>query len=326
MSRYRCFSASLVSAAAILALSASEIPAQAYPAKPLRVIVGVSSGSGADVTARSVAQRLPELLGQSVLVENRPGASGAIAGEFVARSPADGYLLLLATAADTVQPALRPNLPYDLVRDFAPVSMLSIGPLLLVVNASLPVNNVAELIALARAHPGKLSFGSTGVGTMTHLAGELFRFKAKINLQHVPYKGGAESAVATASGHIEMTFPSIPAALPLMGAKKLRALAISGEKRVSIMPSVATFNELGLTGYDRSSWYGILAPAGTPQDAVARLNAAITRVLATPQMKEAMNRDGTEPWPTTPDQFAAFIARELSQNAELIRATGIKAE
>jgi tripartite-type tricarboxylate transporter receptor subunit TctC len=310
----------------IFSMTAGDAAAQAYPNKPVRVVVGVAAGSGADVTARSVAQRLPEFLGQPVVVENRPGASGAIGAEFVARSPADGYILLLATAADTVQPALRPNLSYDVVRDFAPVSLLSTGPLLLVVNASLPVRNVKELIQLARAHPGKVSFGSTGVGTMTHLAAELFKHKAQINIVHVPFKGGAESAVATASGHIEITFPSIPAALPLMEARKLRALAISGESRVSIMPAVPTFDELGFKGYDRSSWYGVLAPAGTPRDVVTRLHAAITRVLALPQMKEAMNRDGTEPRPTTPEQFAAFIARELAQNAELIRATGMKAQ
>lgn len=316
----------MFSAAILLVACTGELAAQAYPAKPIRVVVGVAAASGADVTARSVAQRLPELLGQPVVVENRPGASGAIGAELVAKSPADGYVLLLTTAADTVQPALRPNLPYDVVRDFAPVSMLSIGPLLLVVNASLPVKNVKELIQLARAHPAKLSFGSTGVGTMTHLAGALFMHKANINILHVPYKGGADSAIAASSGQIEMTFPSIPAALPLMESRKLRALAISGEKRVSIMPAVATFNELGLSGYDRSSWYGMLAPAGTPREVITRLNTAISRVLALPQMKETMNRDGTEPQPTTPEQFAAFIARELSQNAELIRATGMKAE
>jgi tripartite-type tricarboxylate transporter receptor subunit TctC len=320
---------SLCGASAVFLAAAGNLAAQTsanYPIKPVRVVVGVGAGSGADVTARSVAHRLTEPLGQTVVVENRPGASGAIGAELVARAPADGYTLLLATAADTVQPALRANLPYDVTRDFAPVSMLSVGPLLLVVNASLPVKNVKELIALARTHPGKVSFGSTGVGTMTHLAAELFKHRAQINIVHVPFKSGAESAVATASGQIEMTFPSIPAALPLMEARKLRALAISGDKRVAIMPAVATFDELGLKGYDRSSWYGMLAPAGTPRDVIARLNTAVTRVLAMPQMKETMNRDGTEPRPTTPEQFAAFIARELAQNAELIRAMGLKAE
>ena len=316
----------IASGSAAVLMNASTVCSQAYPVRPIRLVVGVSTGSAADATARTISQKLTDVLGRAMVVENRAGAAGAIAADLVAKSPADGYVLLLVTAADTVQPALRSNLPYDLVRDFAPVSLVSIGPLLLVVNAAVPAQSVKELIALAQARPGKLSYGSTGVGTMTHLAGELFKFKAKVDITHVPYKGGAESAMATASGQIEMTFPSIPAAIPLIDAGKLRALAISGAKRVPFMPAVPTFDELGFSGYDRSSWYGVLAPAGVPRETIARLNGAIAKVLGMPEVREALSRDGTEPQPNTPEQFAAFINRELAQNAELIRLTGAKAE
>jgi tripartite-type tricarboxylate transporter receptor subunit TctC len=311
---------------ACAALGISNSVAQSYPVKPIRLVVGPSVGSQADFAARSVSQRLPQLLGQQVVVENRVGAAGAIAAEYVAKSPADGYVLLLVTAADSVLPALRTNLPYNLVRDFAPVSLLVLGPQLLTVNASLPVKSIKELIALAQSRPGELTFGSTGVGTLSHLAGELFKFKAKINLSHVPYKGGAESAIAAASGQIAMTFPSIPAAVPLMAAGKLRALAISGPKRMSVLPSTPTWEELGLGGYDRVGWYGVLAPASVPKDIIARLNGAIGKVLATPEMKEALNKEGTEPQATTPEEFASFIGRELTVNGELVKLTGAKIE
>ena len=305
---------------------ANSLAQQNYPTKPIRMILGFAAGSQADVTARNITPRLSQILGQQILFENRVGASGAIGAEFVARSPADGYTLLLATTADSILPALRADLPYDLVRDFAPVSLLAIGPQVLVVKAALPVQSVKELIALAQAQPGKLTYGSTGVGTLTHLAGELLKSKAKINILHVPYKGGADSAVATAAGEVDMTFPAIPSALPLMNAGKLRALAISGPKRMAIMPAVPTWEELGMSGWDRMAWYGVLAPAATPKDIIARLNGAIVKVLAAPELKEGLNKDGREPQATTPEQFAAYISRELSENRELMKATGAKGD
>ena len=298
--------------------------AQTYPLKLIRLVVGPSTGSQADAAARTVSAKLSALLGQSVVVENRVGAGGAIAAEYVAKAPANGYTLLLVSAADSVLPALRSDLPYDVTRDFAPVSLLVIGPQLLTVSATLPVKSMKELIALAKSKPGQLTFGSTGVGTLSHLAGELFNFKAGIEIRHVPFKGGADSATAAASGEISMTIPSIPVALPLIDAGKLTALAISGSKRQSALPSVPTWDEQGLAGYDRIGWYGILAPAGTPKNVIAKLSAAITKVLATPEMKEALNREGVDPQAMTPEQFSAFIKSELAANGEIVKKVGIK--
>ena len=298
--------------------------AQTYPLKLIRLVVGPSTGSQADAAARTVSAKLSALLGQSVVVENRVGAGGAIAAEYVAKAPANGYTLLLVSAADSVLPALRSDLPYDVTRDFAPVSLLVIGPQLLTVSATLPVKSMKELIALAKSKPGQLTFGSTGVGTLSHLAGELFNFKAGIEIRHVPFKGGADSATAAASGEISMTIPSIPVALPLIDAGKLTALAISGSKRQSALPSVPTWEEQGLAGYDRIGWYGILAPAGTPKNVIAKLSAAITKVLATPEMKEALNREGVDPQAMTPEQFSAFIKSELAANGEIVKKVGIK--
>jgi tripartite-type tricarboxylate transporter receptor subunit TctC len=307
-------------------LGMSNAPAQGYPNKPIRMVVGPTAGSQADFAARTTALRLPQVLGQQVVVENRAGAGGAIAADFVAKSPADGYTMLLVSAADTVLPAMRNDLPYNLTRDFAPVSLLVIGPQLLVVNAGLPVKTIRELITYAQSQPGKLTYGSTGVGTLSHLAGELFKYKAKIDIVHVPFKGGADSAVAAAGGQISMTFPSIPAALPFMDAGKLRALVISGPKRMAVLPSVPTWEESGLAGYDRIGWYGILVPAGTPKDVIGKLNDAIAKVLGTPDMKEALNKEGTEPLAQTPDQFATFIKSELAQNGEIVKMIGVIAQ
>lgn len=300
--------------------------AQSYPVKPIRLLVGFPPGGGLDVTARLIAPKLSENLGQPVVVENRTGAGGSIAAEWVARSRADGYTLLLMAAAITVQPALRLKLPYDLERDFAPVSLVASGAFVLVVHPSVPARNVRELIALARSQPGKLNFGSSGVGGATHLANELFNWMAKVNIVHVPYKGGAEVAVAIAAGEVDMSFPSVTTALPLLEAGKLRALAVTSAKRASLMPSVPTLDESGLPGYDRSSWYGVLAPAGVPKDVIARLNAAIAKVVNTLEMKESLNRQGFEPQTSTSEQFAALIRREIAQNAKLVKLAGLKAE
>ena len=228
------------------------------------------------------------------------------------------------SAAEIVLPALRSDLTYDVTRDFAPVSLLVIVPQLLTVSATLPVKSMKELIALAKSKPRQLTFGSTGVGTLSHLAGELFNFKAGIEIRHVPFKGGADSATAAAAGEISMTIPSIPVALLLMDAGKLTALAIGGSKRQSALPSVPSWEEQGLAGYDRIGWYGILAPAGTPNNVIAKLSAAITKVLATPEMKEALNREGVDPQAMTPEQFSAFIKSELAANGEIVKKVSIK--
>jgi tripartite-type tricarboxylate transporter receptor subunit TctC len=312
---------------ACINLSIFDSSAQNYPVKPIRMVVGYGAGGGADVTARMVAQKLSEHLGQPVVVENRLGATGSIAAERVATSPADGYTLLMLVSGDTVLPALRAKLPYDLERDFAPVSLVSIGTYLLVVHPSVPARAVQELIALARAQPGKLNYGSSGVGGATHLPGELFNLMAKVNIVHVPYKGGsAESVIAAASGQVDMTFASITSALPLLGVGKLRPLAVTSTKRASLMPSIPTLDESGLPGYDYSGWYGVIAPAGVPSDIIAWLNAVIVKAVNTPEMKESFNKQGREPQTNEPEQFAALIRSELAQNAKLAKLAGLKAE
>lgn len=312
--------------AASVNLSVDDALAQSYPTRPIRMLVGFTVGGVADITARLVAQKLFEPLGQYVVVENRGGASGAIATEKVATSTADGYTLLMMTAADTVIPALRARLPYKLERDLAPVSLVAIAPFVLVIPQSVPARNLKELIALARSRPGKLSYGSVGAGSTPHLAGELLKSMAGVNITHVPYKGGGESVIATASGQVDIGFHSATAALPLLEAGKLRAIAVTSARRASFLPSIPTVDESGLPGFDRSSWEGVLAPAGAPGNVIARLNAAIGKVVHTAEMKDSFRKEGLEPQTNTPEQFAAFIRSELDRNARLIKSIGVKPE
>ena len=307
-------------------LSVFDSLAQRYPVKPIRMVVGFAAGGSTDATARMVAQKLSEHLGQPVIVENRVGAGGSIATERVATSPADGYTLLLMPASGAIDAALRSKLPYDLDRDFAPVSLAVIGPYVLVVHPSVPARNVAELVALARAQPGKLNYGSAGVGSTMHLAAELFNLMAKVNTVNVPYKGGSESVIATAGGQVDMSFPTLMTAVPLINSGKLRALAVTSAKRASLTPSIPTLDESGLTGYDRTGWFGVLAPAGVPKDIIARLNGIIGKAINTPEMKESLTKQGFEPQTNTPEQFAALIRDEIAQTAKLIKLFGVKAE
>ena len=312
--------------AACASLLAFDSVAQSYPVKPIRLVVGFTPGGVSSAIARLLSQKMAEPLGQPVLVENRGGASGAIAYEMVAKSPADGYTLLIIGATAAVLPALRANLPYDLERDLAPVSMVAIAPFVLVIHPSVPARNVKELIALARSQPGKLSYGSVGAGSPPHLMAELFKLMAEVNVVHVPYKGGTENAIANASGQIEMSFLSIPSLLPLLTSGRLRPLAVSSIKRASFLASLPTLDESGLRGYDYSNWNGVTVPAGTPKDIIARLSALIEKVVNTPDMKEALGRQGLEPQTSTPDQLAVFIHGEVVKNAKLIKLIGMKAE
>jgi tripartite-type tricarboxylate transporter receptor subunit TctC len=311
---------------ACVSLSAADSFAQSYPVKPVRLVVGFTPGGVADAIGRLLAQKLSEPLGQQVIVENRGGASGAIAYEMVAKSPADGYTLLIIGATAAVLPALRARLPYDLERDFAPVSLVAIAPFVLVIHPSVPAHNVKELVALARSQPGKLSYGSVGAGSPPHLMAELFKLMANVDIVHVPYKGGAENAIANASGQVEMSFLSVPSLLPLLGANRVKPLAITGIRRASFMPSLPTLDESGLRGYDYSNWNGVTGPAGLPKDIVARLNAMIAKVVETPDVKESLGRQGLEPQTSTPEHFAAFIHGEVAKNAKLIKLIGMKAE
>ena len=311
--------------AAAIAMSFHAL-AQTYPAKPIRLVVGYTTGGPTDTTARMVAQKLSELVGQPVIVENRAGASGTLGKERVASSPPDGYTLLVMSSGDAIVQALFAKAPRDLELGFAPVSLAATGTYVLIVHPSVPVRNVKELIGLARANPGKLTYGSSGVGSSVHLAGELLNVKANLKIVHVPYKSSADSARATASGEVGLSFPGIPGALPFLYAKKIRALAVTSKKRVAMMAETPTLNESGVPGYDRYGWYGVLAPAGTPKDIIARLNAAMSEVINVADMKVALNLQGLEPQTTTPEQFGAFIQADIMENAKLIKLIGLKAE
>lgn len=300
--------------------------AQDYPVKPIRIILGAAAGGSLDATARIIAQKLSEQLGQPVIVEVRPGASGTIANDRVAKSPPDGYTLLVMAATGAVQSALRTNLPYDLERDFAPVSLLTITPLVLVVHPSVPARNVKELIALARRQPGKLNYGSSGLGSTSHLAGEAINLMANVKIVHIPYKGGAESVVAAASGQVDMSLPGITSVPALADAGKVRALAVTTRDRAPLMPSVPTLSESGFPGYDFSSWAGLLAPAGVPKHIIERLNALVIKATNVLELKEAFHRQGMSVRSTTSQQFTEFIQRELALNRKLIKAVGLRTE
>jgi tripartite-type tricarboxylate transporter receptor subunit TctC len=309
--------------AALSSLSAHSF-AQAPLPKQVRLLVGFAPGGASDVTARMIAPKLSEALGIPFIVENRGGAGGMIATEAVSKSAADGSNLLLMPAADAVQPALRGKLPYDLERDFVPVSRIVSGPWFLVVHPSVPARTVGQLVALARAQPGKLNYATSGVGSSAHLSTLVFSSLAGVSAVHVPYKGVSDGVTATAAGQVDMIFASIPASRPLLAAKKIRVLGVSTRERTALAPDVPTLHDSGVHGYDRSGWYGILAPAGVPRDYVTRLNAIIGKVAETPQMKEAFNRQGLEPATTTPEEFGRFIRAEIAQNIKVVKAAGIK--
>jgi tripartite-type tricarboxylate transporter receptor subunit TctC len=315
----------LLASIAACILSTFDAAAQGYPVKPVRLLVGFGPG-GTDTAARVFSQRFSEALGQNVIVENRPGAAGAIAIERVATSPPDGYNLLLMPASGTIVSALRTNLPYDLERDLAPISLIALQSLVLVVHPSVPARNVKELIALARARPGQLSYGSNGVGSVLHFAAELFNSMANVKIVHIPYKGSAESAIAILSGQIEMSYPGLASALPYLESGRLRGLAVSSAKRSSLIPTLPTVDESGLPGYESTTWFGVAAPSKTPREIIAQLSAAIHKVINTPEMKSALNKQGLEAQTNTQEQFAALIRKEIAQNAKLIKTIGLKPE
>lgn len=298
--------------------------AQGFPARPVRIIVDLAPGGATDLTARAAAQAIREL-GQPVLVENRAGATGAVAGAYVAKSPADGHVLLLVTASATLTAVLEKDQPFSLEKDFRPVSLLVSVPYLLIVRADLPARNVEELLALARSRPGKLSFGSSGTGGGSHLLGESLAMGAGVKLLHVPYKGSAQSSVATAGGEIDMSFTTISTATPLMAAGKVRPVAVASKARVSAIGQVPTFLEAKIP-LVKTSWFGMLAPAGTPADVVGRLNASLVKGMNQPAVAEMLHKQGALPTTTTPEEFGALIREELEDNARLVKALNLQPE
>ena len=301
--------------------------AQAWPAKPIRMLVPFPPGGGVDYAARIVGKHLSERLGQPVLIENRAGANGIIALEALKGAPADGYTLgTVSNGPLVINPHMYLKLPYDPVRDFAAIGRLVNFPLLLVAHPSVPAKSVPELIALAKAKPGTMTYSSPGVGNGSHLAGELFASMANVNLVHVPYKGTAPAATALLAGEVSLAFSSIPTVLPHVRAGKLRALAVGDATRVPSLPEYPTIAESGLPGYEAFSWAGVIAPAGTPPEVVTRVNAELGQILRQKAIVDQLAAEGTLPVPDTPEEFGAYIKSELVKWAAIVRLANIKPE
>ncbi|MDB5812187.1 MAG: hypothetical protein JWN94_4309 [Betaproteobacteria bacterium] len=300
--------------------------AQNYPNKPIRLVLPYPPGGGTDVIARPLAQKLTEQLGQQVIVDNRGGANGNIGMEFVAKSPPDGYTLLFAlTAQYAVNPTLYPKLPYDPVRDYAPISLLANAPYLLVVHPSLPAKTTAELITLMKARAGQLAYSSSGNGSGAHLAGEMFRSLAKVNITHVPYKGAGPAMPDLIAGQVQFSFVTYTAAGPHIKTGRLRALGVTTAKRSPTLPDLPAIAET-LAGYDSAVWYGFAAPAGTPADTVARLNSEVLRVLAAPDFRNRIMLEAVAPIGSTPDEFGNFMKSEIARWAKVVKDSGAKVD
>lgn len=312
----------------MLALSAATAAAhaQGYPARPVRLVVGFTPGGGVDINARLLASKLSEYFGQQVLVDNRPGAGTNIANEHVAKSPPDGYTLLVNTAAVAINMSLYKKLPFDTLRDFAPVSVFSMSPNILVIHPSVPVKNVKELVALARSKPGKLNFSSAGSGTTQHLSGELFKLRTKTDIVHVPYKGSAPSLTALIGGEVDLSFANIPAIFQHVKAGRLRPLATTGPQRAELMPEVPTMRESGVNGVEVVVWYGVLAPANTPRDIVSTLSGAVIKATRSPDIKQRLLDQGAEPVGNTPEEFAKLLREEVAKWAEVVKVSGAKVD
>jgi tripartite-type tricarboxylate transporter receptor subunit TctC len=309
----------------VLAASACAASAQApkYPTKPVRMLVGFAPGGATDNIARFIAPGLGEALGQSVIVENRPGASSQIAGNLAAKAPPDGYTLLMTSQTlMTSQMIERKTFP-DLVKDFSPVSLCATSPLILVVNPTLPVHSVKEFVALARARPGELDYGSGGLGTTPHLSGELLATMARLKLTHVPYKGEGPALTDVIAGHLPFMFSNVTASVAFVQSGRLRALATTGQKRMPMLPGLPTMAEAGLPGFEVVGFFGVLAPAGAPRDIVGRLNAEIGKVLSRAELRERLAAQALDPASTTPEQFTEFLKSEVGRWGKLISEAGI---
>jgi tripartite-type tricarboxylate transporter receptor subunit TctC len=323
------WSTSLAAAVAALAACATLVPAAAqdYPNRPITLVVPYAAGGGNDVMARIVGEKMSKTLGQQVVIENRPGAGGAVATRAVAKAAPDGYTLVIGgTGSLAVNPSLYANAGYDPRKDFAPVGLIGTSAMILLVHPSVPAKSVAELIALAKKDAGKLNYASAGVGSGIHLAAELFATMAGVKLTHIPYKGTGPALADLVGGHVSIYFSSLPSAIGIAKEGKVRALAVTGPKRSDIFPDLPTVAEAALPGFEAVLRYGIVAPAGTPRPVVDKLNAALRAALSDPDTKARMARDGTEPVPSTPEQYAADIDREETKWSEVVRKSGAKAQ
>ena len=316
-----------VGLAALLLAAGLPVIAQTFPTKPSRLVVPFPPGGPLDVIGRLIAQQLGERWGQNVVVENKPGAGGNIGADFVAKATPDGYTVVMgALSTHAVNPSLYSKMPYDAQKDFAPITRVAITPNVLVVNPALPVNSVKELIAYAKAHPGKLSFGSGSTGSAGHLAGELLKVDAGIDMVHVPYKGAAPAMQALLAGDTQLMFDNLANAMAQVKAGKLRALAVTTAERSKLAPELPTMAEAGVAGFDISTWFGLFAPAGTPPEIVGKWNSDVVRILDSPEMRERLIAQGAEAAPDSPVDFARFVASELTKYARIVKASGAKVD
>lgn len=300
--------------------------AQNYPTKPIRLIVPFAPGGGTDITARAIALKLTEAWGQTVVPDNRTGANGTIGVDIAAKSAPDGYTLTMISSSHSVNVSLYKKLPYDLIRDLSPITQATTQPYALVVHPSVPAKSVKELIALAKAKPGTLNYGSSGNGGLSHLSGALFSSLAGINITHIPYKGGAPAMTDVIAGQIQMLFSTILQSHAHIKAGRLRPLAVTTVKRSAAAPELPTMREAGVPGYEVAGWYGILAPAKTPQPIITKLNQEIVRILHTDELKDRLSADGSEPVGNTPEQFGAHIKSEVAKWSKVVKEAGIRAE
>ena len=316
---------SLVLLCAALLATGTPVGAQQYPARPIRLIVPQSAGGSTDRIARVVAERMGDALGQTVVVDNRPGAGSINGTEIVVRAAPDGHTLLAVAASFTINPALHKNLPFSPLRDFSPISQLATLPHILIVHPSVPAKSVTELIALAKSRPGELNLATSGIATSTHMAAELFMFTTGIKMTHVPYKGGAPSIVAMVAGQCQVNFAAISTAIPHVRSGKVRALAVTSAKRSAGAPEFPTVAEAGVPGYSHSSWVGMLAPAKTPRSVITRLNAEAVKAIQAPEVRTVLLRDGLEAAGSTPAEYAGIIKAEVAKWMKVAQAAGIKA-
>jgi tripartite-type tricarboxylate transporter receptor subunit TctC len=311
--------------ALIASAAAGQAFAQAYPSKTVRIIVPFAAGGPADIYARYLGQRLQEPLGQSFVVDDRPGAGSIIGTEFVAKSPADGYTLLLMSNTHTINESLVARKPFTLMKDFVPVAPINYSDLV-VVHPSVPVKNVKELIALAKAKPRGLNYASSGTGTPYHLAGELFKSMTGVDIVHVPYKGSSEARTGVMGGQVELMFDAITTMTPIIRGGRVRALGTTGLKRSSVLPEVPTVSEAGVRGYESPIWIGIMAPAGTPKPVIDRLNAEISKIVARPDVKKTWNEQGAEPMSMTAGEFEKYLNNDIAKWAKVVKASGARAD
>lgn len=315
-----------VCAAGLLFVTARDAGAQVYPARSVRMVVPFAPGGGTDLTARAVSQKLAEQLGVSVVVDNRPGAGSVIGTEIVAKAPPDGYTLLTVAPEFSINPSLLRTLPYDPMRDFAFISQLTSGQYFFSTHPSVPVKSVKEFISIAKARPGQLTYGSSGNGSANHLAGVMFQAMTETKLVHVPYKGAGPSSIALMSGEIDFMFSSTSAAIAHVKSGKLRAIAVTGPKRLSLTPEIPTVSESGVPGFEVTGWYIMLAPAGTPRGVIVKLNAEVVKAVQSPAVKERFASLGTEPVGNSPEACAEFIRSEIAKWAKVVKASGAKAD